>query len=477
MPTISCTCGKRLRVSEQLIGRRIKCPICGHVFALTSDLVGESYLLGSEAPPEPPKKPVRQEPEDSRDALEDGYRLANEPPSRPPPLFLEEPRPSEQEYETAAEARQRQIRRAHRSGKTEAAKDQRFARRNDPITDIRERMYLVIVLAFIPLAIAMTRDADDTAERFARTLHNNPQVARRFEQRQEPPSADEVLRALPGQRIEGAHLARTSWGHWIYAAASGFLFFGIVLTMFGPQSAKVHQVLIVAVSIATAGILFLLAVQWIAMFAYGRIFVGRSIITLFFYIFKFIGFSYRAALDPENGFLLSMVGFTLGVGLLEEFVKAVPLLIHYYGKASLGWRGACLWGLAAGVGFGVSEGITYSSDFYNGISTGGIYVVRFISCVALHAVWSASAGITIWKWQELIQGEREWYEWPIPVLRVIGVVMILHGLYDTLLKKQLNGLALLVAAGSFCWLAWQIERARAEEGRQRESEELEPEPS
>ena len=71
---------------------------------------------------------------------------------------------------------------------------------------------------------------------------------------------------------------------------------------------------------------------------------------------KLIGFSYRCALDPNNGFLASFFGFTFGVGLCEEVCKAFLLLVHFKGKGSLNYEGAFAWGLACGVGFGVSEG-------------------------------------------------------------------------------------------------------------------------
>src|SRR5207248_2459282 len=103
------------------------------------------------------------------------------------------------------------------------------------------------------------------------------------------------------------------------------------------------------------------------------------------------------------------IGFTCGVGLCEELCKAAPLLLHYHNKAEYTWRTAMLIGLASGIGFGVSEGITYSSDFYNGIDTGGIYLVRFISCVALHAVWSGAAGIVAFRTQNHLQNaENGW---------------------------------------------------------------------
>ena len=45
-------------------------------------------------------------------------------------------------------------------------------------------------------------------------------------------------------------------------------------------------------------------------------------------------------------------------------------------------------------------------------------------------------------------------------LRVLAVPMVLHGFYDTLLKKDMNVWALVVAFASFAWFAAQIERAR-----------------
>jgi RsiW-degrading membrane proteinase PrsW (M82 family) len=187
-------------------------------------------------------------------------------------------------------------------------------------------------------------------------------------------------------------------------------------------------------------------------------FHGRSIVVILFYIVKLIGYSYRAALDPENGFFLSFLGFTFGVGFCEEVCKALPLLWHYRRPTDLAWRGAFLWGLASGAGFGISEGITYASDYYNGITGSEIYYVRFISCVALHALWTGSVAITLYNRQELLQKEMPWYEYIAPVFLIVAVPMVLHGLYDTLLKKELNGAALGVAVVSFLFLAFQLSR-------------------
>jgi hypothetical protein len=41
--------------------------------------------------------------------------------------------------------------------------------------------------------------------------------------------------------------------------------------------------------------------------------------------------------------------------------------------------------------------------------------------------------------------------------------MVLHGLYDTLLRKGMGGWALAVAGVSVLYLAYQVERQRGEE--------------
>ena len=119
----------------------------------------------------------------------------------------------------------------------------------------------------------------------------------------------------------------------------------------------------------------------------------------------------------------------------------------------------------SGVGFGVSEGITYSTDYYNGMEGPGMYLVRFASCVALHAIWAASVGIMLYKKQVMFSGPMTFWDWLARIIVVIAVPMVLHGLYDTLLKTRYEALALAVAAASFAWLAFQIERTRVKEDR------------
>jgi RsiW-degrading membrane proteinase PrsW (M82 family) len=114
------------------------------------------------------------------------------------------------------------------------------------------------------------------------------------------------------------------------------------------------------------------------------------------------------------------------------------------------------------VGFGVVEGIIYASNYYNGIASFEIYFTRFISCVALHAIWTASAAIMVARHKDGFKADTG-TEWLMHLILMISVPAVLHGLYDTLLKREMNAYALLLAVMSFAWLVVMTERARSED--------------
>ncbi|MDP6118885.1 MAG: PrsW family glutamic-type intramembrane protease [Planctomycetota bacterium] len=163
--------------------------------------------------------------------------------------------------------------------------------------------------------------------------------------------------------------------------------------------------------------------------------------------------------------MLSFLGYTAGVGLLEELTKLMPLLIMIREDRNMSWRDACLWGLVSGAGFGVSEGIVYCSRYYNGAETEGIYLVRFISCVAMHCAWAGAAGILTWRRKDYFVGEMDWGDWVKAVFPAIFIPMILHGLYDTLLKMDMVGWALVTGVVSFILFVFCQEREASEQKR------------
>jgi RsiW-degrading membrane proteinase PrsW (M82 family) len=432
-------CGKTLRAPEAMVGKRARCPNCKAIVDIPA---------------------IELDPAESQG---DVYSISQE--SLPPrPTFVERPAVARSPEEAYAEAVARTVSSEYAS-KTEERAPRGSARRTTKLPAIAPTtphkspwLPWLFALTLVPLVFSLLSGADDLHERIGRTIEAHPDVVAKFGD--EGMSREELLSALPDGRIDGAHLSYHTWVHWIYAALAAVLFCGLILKLFEGGEANVVQLLAVGALTATVGIFLLLGFQFVAAWTQGFWLRGRSIILVLFYIVKFIGFSYRAALDPENGFFLSFVGFTCGVGLCEEFTKAAPLFVKVRNGDELSWRAACVLGLASGVGFGVAEGIMYSSDHYNGIATFGTYLVRFISCVGLHAIWTASVALMLWHNQELASGELDWGDWFLGLLKVQGVPMVLHGLYDTLLKREMHLLALLTAIASFGWLAFLLVRSR-----------------
>jgi RsiW-degrading membrane proteinase PrsW (M82 family) len=303
-----------------------------------------------------------------------------------------------------------------------------------------EYAYIALVFALIPLVVSLVGADGHTniKERIERSLRKaTPAQKERVRSilSSRDGTLDELLSALPEGRLEGAFLPRDTMAHWVYAGIATAAFLLMISLFFTVERVNPVSLFLVGLFTGTVGIVFLL-------------------------IFQLIGWTYASAGGPERPFILSAIGFTFGVGLWEEFTKAIPLFFYFKRHAQMGWRGACLWGLASGIGFGVSEGIIYSARSYNGVTGPDLYFVRFISCVALHAMWSASVGIAIARNVEdydRIEGRWPFFRF---MVRLIAVPMTLHGLYDALLEHDHGGWALFVALLSFTWLVIHIEMAR-----------------
>ena len=315
----------------------------------------------------------------------------------------------------------------------------------------REALYWVFILTLIPLAFSLLggRD-DDFIKRLEHTVNNSPpEVRQRVENvishlKEGKGTEEELFQALPEHKLDSsALLARDSMLHWVFAALAAGGFLALIAFFFVRETVKPLHLLFVGLFTGTIGIIFLFAVQFAARFSQSLWLTrGNVIILLIFYIVKFIGWSYSSALDPESNFFLSAIGFTFGVGLCEELCKALPIIVYYHqhaNRSSMGWRGACLWGLASGIGFGVSEGIMYSGDKYNGIFGWDSYLVRFVSCVALHAMWSASTSMTLYRRRDLLHDLDEWHHYALGVLRIVAVPMVSARLLRHIAQKRICG--------------------------------------
>jgi hypothetical protein len=142
----------------------------------------------------------------------------------------------------------------------------------------------------------------------------------------------------------------------------------------------------------------------------------------------------------------SVIGYTLSVGVSEEFSKAA--VANSDPLDMLRERAAA--GFGSGVGFGLGEALIYSFRDYAGESPWQAYVVRFIFCVGFHGAMSAVAVLCL---------PDDWKDgtvWLKTLIRLLPICW-LHGAYDALLFHGYSGwagiIALAVLSGlpSFIW--------------------------
>lgn len=444
-------CGQRIKAPDKLLGRTISCPACGSAVKVEGEPAAAPVPAAPAVPSfSVPPAPPPPAPDALRMPPDDDLQLAPVHDAPPPPAYAVPPAPTAARAAGTARART-----------TTAPRTQVFGGMPERTWN---RRYAYLAMALIPLLVStVTPGNDDAEQRLQETLQHNPEVLVQVMSQGEELDEQKVFDLLPGHRIEGAHLAKDSWAHWLYAALSAAAFMGLMLALFPLGHDGPGPLLTAGIFTGTAGILLLLAFQFVALHTGGVWIRGGGVVALLFLLIKLIGFSYMAAMSADTGWFLSTLGFICGVGFCEEVCKVLPLVWHYRTFGTLTWRKACLIGMASGVGFGVSEGITYSSDFYNGVSTGNIYVIRFVSCVALHAMWAAANGVSMHRNRYLIQGGMSFWELLWGLVRIMFVPMVLHGLYDTMLKKEHDGWALIMALLTFAWLAYQIERSRRED--------------
>jgi len=270
---------------------------------------------------------------------------------------------------------------------------------------------------------------------------------------------EQILGMLPEHKYDGAFLSHETQAHWLLAIFSAAAFMALALFMFPAGHAKVPHLLLTGLFTGTLGILLLLCVQWIAFNTQGINAPRANIVTLLFYIVKFIGFSYRSASTP-TATSFSARSLHLRRRIVRRDLQGPPADLPCPPARRPGHlANGVLMGADERRGIRVSEGISYSGNYYNGISGGGIYLVRFVSCVALHAIWSASVAMTLYRRQGDLDGTGG-----LPRMAPQNGADrrhpdVLHGLYDTCLKQEHGVAALGVAIASFGWLTWQLEWA------------------
>jgi len=332
---------------------------------------------------------------------------------------------------------------------------------------LRGSFYFCFVLAFIPLFLNMIEPPQVSILKKLEAgiedeLHGEARKKAKKvleEARKGHASLDDVLNLFPNKKLKTAWLPRNSDLH-IYLALVCSVGFAFTVCVCLPKGfSRIPLMLLTGGFTGVFGIGLLLIIQRIAMTGWGLILGGPFGIIIFM-----IGIAYRSLLNPDLPFINCLLSFTFGVGLLEEIIKAFPVFLMFMGRKRIRWHECCAMGMASGIGFGIAEGIFYSGHMYNGLCEPLIYYVRFISCVMLHAIWCAAAALFLHRYQNLTHGGMTMLTGFYRLFILISIPMVLHGLYDTLLAKNMDGLALTVALVSFGWLVLMIESAREKEG-------------
>jgi RsiW-degrading membrane proteinase PrsW (M82 family) len=142
------------------------------------------------------------------------------------------------------------------------------------------------------------------------------------------------------------------------------------------------------------------------------------------------GINILYAFTDSGNYMLQLIGFIFGVGLLEELVKALPLfLIVKRAKEPYIPQSMLFYGLMSGIAFGVFEGVQYQMTVNAELDYANAFfmnVARLTCLPFLHAIWAGIAGYFI-----AFANLYPKYRLSLYFLALF-IPAVIHGLYDTL---------------------------------------------
>ena len=316
----------------------------------------------------------------------------------------------------------------------------------------------VFALTLLPLLLPLAVGGR-LYDRLAHVAETVPQVMDRFH---ELGPVSRIAEVVPGGRLEGAHLVAGSFLHWVYGAASAVLLFGLAAWLFDRDDSKPLSSLRAGTLTAVLGYGLLQALQLaVHVTRVGTLGTGNTLSS----IVAFFAYGYRSPLDPEVGFFVAALAYTLVVAVWLEALKAIPILRLARKQLAVDWAPALAVGVGSGIGFGIAQSLVYAPDHFHGLLGAESYAVRFISSAALHGVWSGIVALSIADRPELTLRRKNTFGWLLVIARLVPGVALLHGLYDTMQRRGLSAGALLMALISVAWFVWLLERARKQDER------------
>ena len=168
-------------------------------------------------------------------------------------------------------------------------------------------------------------------------------------------------------------------------------------------------------------------------------------IPLLLFIQRIPPFTLLYAATNSDNVISRLIGYIVGVGVLEELCKGVPIYLFMLRSGQLKEPlSSAFYGAMSGLGFAIAEGAHYSLTYAFHLVGGDIDLtghillttVRFISLPLIHAIWAGIVGYFIGL--AAINPSRK------NAIIFIGVTIAasLHGAYNTF-SNSLIGLAIL----------------------------------
>ena len=154
----------------------------------------------------------------------------------------------------------------------------------------------------------------------------------------------------------------------------------------------------------------------------------------------------------EGHGVVSLLGNILGIGLNEEFWKAVPVLLAAFAFRRIAKPlDGLFYGSMSGLGFAVREGFKYLGGAVDGADLLHQTLIRTTTTAFLHATWAGIAGYFIGL--AVVSSERRGALCTVG----IGVAAAVHGWYDF---AVLHAFAVGIAALAYLLLISYIDRSQ-----------------
>ncbi|VEP14684.1 conserved membrane hypothetical protein [Hyella patelloides LEGE 07179] len=174
-------------------------------------------------------------------------------------------------------------------------------------------------------------------------------------------------------------------------------------------------------------------------------FVG---IPLLIFVQQIPPFSFLYAAINSSNVISKLIGYVLGVGVLEELCKGFPIYLFLLNPGKLKEPlTSAFYGAMSGLGFAIAEGVHYSLIYAKNVSVGNLGItdhillttIRFISLPLIHAIWAGIVGYFIGL--AAINPSRK-----KPIIFIgVAISAVLHGVYNTFSN---NAIGLIVMAFS-----------------------------